>query len=76
MRFIQPMAVGFVAFAAYKISTKVVETKTAIGLMVISAILSYFFHSPWVFPVLLLAGGAVTAINLKSTRWNRIKNWM
>ncbi|MFC5270834.1 chromate efflux transporter [Adhaeribacter terreus] len=65
-RYIQPIAVGFVAFAAYKISTKVIESKTGIGLMIISAILSYFFRSPWVFPVLLLAGGAVTAIRFKN----------
>ena len=65
MRYIQPMAVGFVAFAAYRISSKVIESKTGIVLMVISAILSYFFRSPWVFPVLLLAGGAVTAIKFK-----------
>lgn len=65
MRYIQPMAVGFVAFSAYKISSKVIESKTGIALMVVSAILSYFFRSPWVFPVLLLAGGAITAIKFK-----------
>ncbi|PRY11001.1 chromate transporter [Pontibacter ummariensis] len=65
LRIIQPMAVGFVAYAAYMISLKVVNTKTAVVLMVISAILAYFFHSPWVFPALLLAGGAVTAFRFK-----------
>ena len=64
-RFIQPTAVGFVAFAAYKISSKVVDTKTGIGLMVVSAVLVYFYHSPWVLPVLLLAGGAITAMRFK-----------
>ncbi|HSI91344.1 MAG TPA: chromate efflux transporter [Adhaeribacter sp.] len=65
MRFIQPMAVGFVAFAAYRISFKVIESKTGVGLLVVSAIISYFFRSPWVFPVLLLSGGAVTAIRFR-----------
>lgn len=65
IRFIQPMAVGFVAFAAYKISSKVVDTKTGILLMVISAIIAYFFHSPWVLPVLLLSGAAITAFRFK-----------
>jgi chromate transporter len=64
-RFIQPMAVGFVAFAAYRISSKVVNTKTGIGLMMVSAVLVYFFHSPWVFPVLLLSGGGITALRFK-----------
>ncbi|NDK57736.1 chromate efflux transporter [Pontibacter fetidus] len=65
LRFIQPMAVGFVAFAAWMISVKVVNTKVAIILMVISAVLSYFFRSPWVYPLLLIAGGAVTAFRFK-----------
>jgi chromate transporter len=65
LRYIQPVAVGLVAFAAYKISSKVVETKVGIGLMVLSAIIVYFFHSPWVLPVLLLSGAAVTAIRFK-----------
>ncbi|WP_242921399.1 chromate efflux transporter [Pontibacter liquoris] len=65
LRFIQPMAVGFVAYAAYMISAKVVNTKTAIILLIISAILAYFFHSPWVYPVLLLAGGAITALRFR-----------
>ena len=65
LKFIQPMAVGFVAYAAYMISAKVVHTKTAIVIMVISAILAYFFSSPWVYPVLLIAGGAITALRFK-----------
>ena len=64
-RFIQPMAVGIVAYAAYRIGMKVVHTRTAVALMVVSAMVSYFFRSPWVFPVLLLIGGGVTAMNYK-----------
>ncbi|WP_299705947.1 chromate efflux transporter [uncultured Pontibacter sp.] len=65
LRFIQPMAVGFVAYAAYAISIKVVQTKLAVGIMVVSGILAYFFHSPWVYPLLLIAGGAITALRFK-----------
>ncbi len=65
LRIIQPMAVGFVAYAAWKISVKVVNTKVAIALMVVSAVLSYFFRSPWVYPLLLIGGGAVTALRFK-----------
>ncbi|MBW8050739.1 MAG: chromate efflux transporter [Cytophagales bacterium] len=62
MRFIQPMAVGFVAFAAYRISATVIHTRTGVTLMVIAAILSYFVRLPWIFPLLILMGGAVTAL--------------
>ncbi|SIT89799.1 chromate efflux transporter [Pontibacter indicus] len=60
-----PMAVSFVAYAAWKISVKVVTTKIAVVLMVFAAILSYFFRSPWVYPLLLISGGAVTALRFK-----------
>ncbi len=61
-KFIQPMAVGFVAYAAYMISTKIVKTYEAGAIMIISAILSFMLKSPYVFPVLLLGSGALTAI--------------
>ncbi|WP_347160236.1 chromate efflux transporter [Pontibacter chitinilyticus] len=65
LRIIHPMAVGFVAYAAYMISSKVVHTKTAVLLLVVSSILAYFFNSPWVYPVLLLSGGAITALRFR-----------
>lgn len=61
-RFIQPMAIGFVSFAALRISRKVVKTKTAFVLMILAGIASYFYRTPWVFPLILIAGGLVTAI--------------
>ena len=64
-RFIQPMAVGIVAYAAYRIGTKVVHTRTAVVLMVVSALIAYFFRSPFVYPVLLFLGGAITALRYK-----------
>ncbi len=65
-RYIQPMAVGFVAYAAYKITRKVVNTKTGFVLMIVSAILSYLAHSPYIFPLILLVGGAITAFKFKT----------
>lgn len=64
-RFIQPMAVGFVAYAAYVISSKVINTKLGGALMVIAAVTSYFIRSPWVFPILLLTGGVITALKFQ-----------
>lgn len=61
-RFIQPMAVGFVGYAAYTISLKTVSTKSGIVLMILSAVVSYIFQTPYVFPVILLVAGAVTAL--------------
>jgi len=60
VQFVQPVAVGFVAFSAYRIAQKVIHTKTAVALLVSSAMMAYFFQLPWMLPLLLVAGGAVT----------------
>lgn len=60
-RFIQPMAVGFVAHAGYQIGRKVINNPLGVGLMLASALLAYLFRSPWVCPAVLLVAGSVTA---------------
>ncbi|MCP4460234.1 MAG: chromate efflux transporter [Cytophagales bacterium] len=65
LRFIQPMAVGIVAYSAYRIGRKVVKTNLAIFLMILAVFASFFTPSPVMFPVFLLIGGLVTAINYK-----------
>lgn len=65
-RFVLPIAVGFVAYAAYSISIKTVTTRTGIVLMVASAVLSYFINSPFLLPVIMLLAGSVTALKYKS----------
>lgn len=60
-RVIQPMAVSFVAYAAFKIFSKVVNTKTGYVIMAIAAVTAYNFRTPWAFPIVLLMGGLVTS---------------
>jgi chromate transporter len=64
-RFLQPIAVGFVAFAAFKITRKVVRSKTAFLLMLLSLVVSVWFNSPYIFPLLILIGAATTALKYK-----------
>ena len=61
IRFIKPIAVGFVAFAAFKITSKVIKTKTQIVLMILAGLTSYFFSEPWLFPLIIVIGGFITA---------------
>ncbi len=68
VRFIGPVAVGFVAYSAYKIAEKVIHTKTSVALMVVGAVVSYFFQRPWVLPLLLAGGGLITTL-----RWRRLQ---
>lgn len=65
-RFIQPMAVGLVSYGAYTISLKTIKTKTGIGLMILSALFSYLFQTPFVFPIILLVSGLITALKYKN----------
>lgn len=72
-RYIQPMAVSFVAFAAYRITIKVVNTKSGGFLLVSSAIIAYFISKFYghllitsvAFPILLLIGGLATSLKFK-----------
>ncbi len=65
-RFIQPMAVGLIAHAAYSISLKTVTTKRGFFIMVLAALATYFFKTPFVFPIVLLVAGLITAFNYKA----------
>ncbi|HMP98442.1 MAG TPA: chromate transporter, partial [Cyclobacteriaceae bacterium] len=65
-KFIQPMAVGFVAYAAYMISMRTVNTRTGVWLMIFAGVVSYFVRTPFVFPVILLLAGLTTALKYKT----------
>ncbi|TGE20621.1 chromate efflux transporter [Hymenobacter aquaticus] len=65
VQYIQPIAVGFVAYSAYKIAEKVIHTKTSVALMVAASMLAYRFQLPSVLPLLLLAGGAITTFRYR-----------
>ena len=60
-KFIQPMAIGFLAYAAVKafsISVKNIITQV---IMLVAMVVTYLlFRAPWVFPVLIVAGGIAT----------------
>jgi chromate transporter len=65
MRFVQPIAVGLVCYAAFRTTMIVVNTRMGVGLMLASVIAAYFFRTPFVFPVVVVLGGLLTAINFR-----------
>ncbi|MEQ8240667.1 MAG: chromate efflux transporter [Cyclobacteriaceae bacterium] len=79
LKFVQPIAIGIVAYSAYRITSSVVTTRTGFFLMVISIFTAFLFRTPWAFPIMLLVGGFVTAFKFKQLEIeekNRIKiNW-
>ncbi|TAG53100.1 MAG: chromate transporter, partial [Cytophagales bacterium] len=62
---LEPMAVGFVAYSTWVIGSKVITTKTATIVMIISAVIGYFLRFPWVAPILLVIGGLSTTFKFK-----------
>ena len=64
-RFIEPMAVAFLAFGGFKIGQKVIVNYTAWGIMLITGIAAYIFRSPWVVPIVIILSGFITGLNYK-----------
>lgn len=64
-KFIQPMAIGFIIYAAQKTISKMIQTTEAMVLVLISTFVSFFYSSPYVFPILLIIGGLSTSIKYK-----------
>lgn len=74
LKYIGPMAVGFILIAAYKIGTKVVTDKLTLGLFFIGLFSTYFIRNAWIFPIVLLFGAVVSILSSKeSNLFNHVK---
>jgi chromate transporter len=67
-RFIQPMAVGFLIVAGYRLAQKIIKTQTSLVLAVLAALAAYAFRSPFLTPVVILVGGLTTAMTYEKQR--------
>jgi len=74
LRYVGPMAVGFIVVAAYRIGSKVVKDRMTLLLLVMGGVTTYFIRAPWIFPIVLLLGGwiSILASNEKEI-WNHVK---
>ena len=60
-KFIQPMAVGFIAFSAYRMFKVSINNPITRIIMVFASIATFlFFKTPWVFPCVIIAAGIAT----------------
>ena len=65
-RFIEPMTVGFLAYASWKAFRISVHNTITHYIMAVSAILTFIlFKMPWVFPIVIVFGGLITNISSK-----------
>ncbi|HUR09855.1 MAG TPA: chromate transporter [Flavitalea sp.] len=67
LKFIHPMAVGFLAYAATQSFQIAIHNTITRVIVVVSAFATYLlFRTPWIVPILIVVGGVVT--NLSSKR--------
>ena len=65
--FIQPMAVGFIAYSCFKMFPVAVNNTITRVIFFVAALATFLaFKTPWVFPILIISGGIAT--NFSSRR--------
>ncbi len=61
IRFIQPMAIGIVAYATFSFAKRFLTTQTGKLLAVGSMVATLILQSPYAFPLLILLGGIISS---------------
>lgn len=65
-KFIQPMAIGFIGFSAFRLFKVAINNTITRVILVIAAFATFFaFKTPWVFPALIVAAGIATNFSSK-----------
>jgi len=63
-RFVEPMTVGFLAYAAWKAFRISIHNTITHFIMAISAAATFLlFKTPWIFPIVIVLGGLITNIS-------------
>ncbi len=74
LRYVGPMAAGFIVVAAWRIGRKVVVDAPTALLMLFGGLATWFVREPWVFPSVLIAGGVASVFRLREPdMWNRVR---
>lgn len=74
LRYIAPMAVGFILLAAYRLTKKIVTDNVTLFLLLLGAVSTYFVREAWIFPLVLLIGGMVSIFTSGETSlFNKVK---
>src|ERR1700712_1669231 len=61
LRFVQPIAVGIVAYATYTFANKFLKTKVTTMLAIGSLIATLILQSAYAFPILIMIGGIISS---------------
>ena len=65
-KYLQPMVIGFLLYAAVRAFCISITNIITFIIMLFAMIITYFFFkTPWVFPILIVAGGIATSLSSK-----------
>ena len=71
--FIQPIALGIVAYAAYSFGKTILKSEISIMLMVCSIAASLILRSAYAFPILILLGGIISSATEAKQEENELR---
>ena len=75
LRFIQPMALGFLGFAAWKTLGTQTSVTSRFLLSFIAILTFLFFKSPWIFPIMMIIGAIAGIVffkpDIKAIQWKK-----
>lgn len=65
-KYIHPMAVGFLAYAAFRAGRVSLKNTITWVIFIVAALSTFFFFkAPWIFPLMIVLGGVITNFNKK-----------
>src|SRR5476651_77045 len=73
LRFIQPMAIGIVAYATYTFAYKFIKTRVSSMLAIGSLITTLILQNPYAFPILIMMGGIISSAMETQPQENEIR---
>jgi chromate transporter len=73
LHYVQPVAVGIVAYAAYSFGEKVLKSKTSFWLAAGSLFATLLLRNAYAFPILILIGGIVSSSINKEVEENDLR---
>lgn len=59
-RFIQPVAIGIIAFAGFRLGNTVIKSNIGIALMIMGLLVTILYPEPWSFPLVIALGGVIS----------------
>lgn len=65
-KYVQPMAVGFLAYGGIKAYTISIRNAASVFIMLLALAVTFFLKSPWTFPSLIIVGGFISNFTNKN----------